>query len=123
MWLINCLRLDHNTISNFRKDNPKAIKKVFRITVQIAKHIDLIGGTLFAGDSTKFRGTPDLNVRSGEPADNGTKPDHVKHARHTLNVPDQKMGVSSQDKIGSLSAMIFWTLDLDLNFLRLPETA
>ena len=55
MWLINCLKPDHNTISNFRKDNPKAIKKVFRITVQIANHFDLIGGTLIAGDSTKFR--------------------------------------------------------------------
>src|SRR5665647_3020612 len=55
MWLINCLKPDHNTISNFRKDNPKAIKKVFRVTVQIAKHFDLIGGTLIAGDSTKFR--------------------------------------------------------------------
>jgi transposase len=55
MWLINCLRPDHNTISNFRRDNPKAIKKVFRITVQIAKHFDLIGGKLVAGDSTKMR--------------------------------------------------------------------
>ena len=55
MWLINCLRPDHNTISNFRRDNPKAIKKVFRVTVQIAKHFDLIGGKLVAGDSTKLR--------------------------------------------------------------------
>ncbi len=46
---------DHNTISNFRKDNPKAIKKVFRATVNIAKHFNLIGGTLIAGDSTKLR--------------------------------------------------------------------
>jgi hypothetical protein len=36
-------------------DNPKAINKVFRATVQIAKHFDLIGGKLIAGDSTKFR--------------------------------------------------------------------
>jgi transposase len=55
MWLINCLKPDHNTIANFRKDNPKAIKKVFRATVQIAKHFDLIGGKLIAGDSTKLR--------------------------------------------------------------------
>jgi transposase len=55
MWLINSLRPDHNTIANFRKDNEKAIKKVFRATVQIAKHFDLIGGKLVAGDSTKFR--------------------------------------------------------------------
>ena len=55
MWLLKCLQPDHNTISNFRRDNPKAIKKVFRATVQIAKHFNLIGGKLIAGDSTKFR--------------------------------------------------------------------
>jgi transposase len=55
MWLLNGLKPDHNTISNFRRDNPKAIKKVFRATVQIAKHFDLIGGKLIAGDSTKLR--------------------------------------------------------------------
>jgi transposase len=33
MWLLKGLVPDHNTISNFRKDNPKAIKKVFRATL------------------------------------------------------------------------------------------
>lgn len=55
MWLLKSLQPDHNTISNFRRDNPKAIKKVFRATVQIAKHFNLIGAKLIAGDSTKFR--------------------------------------------------------------------
>jgi transposase len=55
MWLLKGLRPDHNTISNFRRDNEKAIKKVFRTTVQIARHFDLIGGKLIAGDSTKLR--------------------------------------------------------------------
>ena len=55
MWLLKGLKPDHNTISNFRRDNPKAIKKVFRATVKIAKHFDLIGGKLIAGDSTKLR--------------------------------------------------------------------
>ena len=55
MWLLKSLQPDHNTISNFRRDNPKAIKKVFRETVKIAKHFNLIGGTLIAGDSTKLR--------------------------------------------------------------------
>lgn len=55
MWLLKCLQPDHNTISNFRRDNPKAINKVFRATVQIAKNFDLIGGKLIAGDSSKFR--------------------------------------------------------------------
>lgn len=55
MWLLKNLRPDHNTISNFRRDNPKAIKRVFHQTVKIARHFNLIGGTLIAGDSTKFR--------------------------------------------------------------------
>ena len=38
IWLIKGLVPDHNTISNFRRDNPKAIKKVFRATVNIAKN-------------------------------------------------------------------------------------
>ncbi|SKB54065.1 Transposase [Salegentibacter salinarum] len=33
MWLMEQLSPDHNTIANFRKDNPDAIKRVFRATV------------------------------------------------------------------------------------------
>lgn len=55
IWLMRGLVPDHNTISNFRRDNPAAIKKVFRATVQMAKHFELIGGILIAGDSTKLR--------------------------------------------------------------------
>lgn len=55
IWLLKGLVPDHNTISNFRRDNPTAIKKVFRATVKMAKHFNLIGGTLIAGDSTKLR--------------------------------------------------------------------
>ena len=55
MWLLKGLAPDHNTIANFRKDNPKAIRKVFQATVALAKHFELIGGKLLAGDSTKLR--------------------------------------------------------------------
>lgn len=55
MWLLHRLTPDHNTISNFRRDNTKAINKVFRETVRISKHFNLIGGKLLAGDSSKFR--------------------------------------------------------------------
>jgi transposase len=75
MWLINSLSPDHNAIPNFRRDNGKAIKKVFRQTVRIAKHFELIGGGLLAGaaqnsvpktarrtTSTKRRSTVTLNT-------------------------------------------------------------
>jgi len=55
MWLMKQLVPDHNTIANFRRDNEKAIRKVFRHTVSIASHFNLIGGKLLAGDSTKLR--------------------------------------------------------------------
>lgn len=55
MWLVKGLVPDHNTISNFRKDNSKAIRKVFQATVSLAKNFELIGGQLLAGDSTKLR--------------------------------------------------------------------
>ncbi|QQS30054.1 MAG: transposase [Sphingobacteriales bacterium] len=55
MWLMKELTPDHNTISNFRRDNEKAIRKVFKFTVSVAKQFDLIGGKLIAGDGTKLR--------------------------------------------------------------------
>ncbi|MBK7525984.1 MAG: transposase [Sphingobacteriales bacterium] len=48
MWLLQQLAPDHNTIANFRKDNQKAIREVFRHTVRIAKQFQLIGGKLIA---------------------------------------------------------------------------
>jgi transposase len=55
MWLLKMLVPDHNTISNFRRDNDKAIKRVFMATVSLATYFGLIGGKLLAGDSTKLR--------------------------------------------------------------------
>jgi len=55
MWLVKNLSPDHNTISNFRRNTSKSIKKVFRATVSMEKHFDLIGEKLLAGNSTKLR--------------------------------------------------------------------
>lgn len=55
MWLLKGLQPDHNTISNFRRDNGQAIRQVFMKTVGIAKKHDLIGGRILAGDSVKLR--------------------------------------------------------------------
>src|SRR5690625_5239475 len=55
MWLMGKLAPDHNTISNFRRNNPEGIKKVFRATVELAKNFELIGGKLLAGDGSVLR--------------------------------------------------------------------
>ena len=55
MWLMKGLVPDHNTIANFRKDNPKAIARIIRITVNLASNFEIIDGRLVAGDDTKLR--------------------------------------------------------------------
>ena len=54
-WLLNELIPDHNTIANFRRDNAKAIKMVFRKMVTMCKRLELIGGKVIATDGTKLR--------------------------------------------------------------------
>jgi len=55
MWLINEQRPHYKTIGNFRKDNPKAFKGVFRYFVALLKDWKLIDGKTIAIDSFKIR--------------------------------------------------------------------
>jgi len=53
-WLIQKLQPDHKTISNFRQDNKKLIKQVFKKFTVICKNLELFGGELIAVDGSKF---------------------------------------------------------------------
>jgi transposase len=53
-WLIQKLQPDHKTISNFRRDNKKVIKQVFKEFTVICKNLELFGGELIAIDGSKF---------------------------------------------------------------------
>jgi len=55
MWLLEKLTPDDKTISNFRKDNAKALKKVFRQFSLWCNEQDLYGRELTAVDGSKFR--------------------------------------------------------------------
>ena len=55
MWLMNDLKPDDKTISNFRKDNAKALRETFRTFNLMCRELDLYGGEVTATDSTKFR--------------------------------------------------------------------
>jgi transposase len=54
MWLLGKLRPDFKTIADFRKNNVKALKKVFREFVLLCKSMDLFGCELIAIDGSKF---------------------------------------------------------------------
>lgn len=94
MWLMKGLQPDHNTISNFRRDNPKAIKKVFRATVEIAKNFELIGGKLIAGDSTKLRAQNskknNFNKKKIER--------HLAYIENKLEEYDKQLQIADNDK-------------------------
>jgi len=55
MWLIRKLRPDFKTIADFRKENTKALKRIFREFFVICKKLELFGGELLAVDGSKFR--------------------------------------------------------------------
>jgi len=55
MWLLRKLRPDFKTITDFRKDNRKVFKGVFRQFVWLCKGLGLVGGELVAVDGSKFK--------------------------------------------------------------------
>lgn len=55
MWLMEGLEPDDKTISNFRRDNAKALRETFRVFVRMLRELELYGGGVEATDSTKFR--------------------------------------------------------------------
>lgn len=56
IWLIKGARPGYKTIANFRKDNLKALKKVFRIFNRFLLEEDLLDKEVVAIDGSKFQG-------------------------------------------------------------------
>lgn len=54
-WLLQGLCPNYHSISDFRKDNPAALKKLFKLFVSFLKNADLIAGEIIAIDGTKSR--------------------------------------------------------------------
>lgn len=55
IWLLKCIRPDDKTISDFRKNNGDALKKVFKQFVALCKEWNLFGMEVVAVDGSKFR--------------------------------------------------------------------
>ena len=61
MWLTEGLKPTYKTIADFRKNNPKALKEVFRGFVLLCKNIDLLEGTVVAVDGAFLRANASKN--------------------------------------------------------------
>jgi hypothetical protein len=66
MWLVNEQRPNFKTLANFRKDNSKAFKSVFRYFVAMLKDWNLIDGKTIAIDSFKLRAQNSLKNNFNE---------------------------------------------------------
>jgi len=55
MWLLGKLTPDHKTIADFRKDNRRAFKEVFKAFCLLCRELDLFGAELIAIDGSKFK--------------------------------------------------------------------
>lgn len=54
-WLLEDIRRNYHSIADFRKENPKALKELFKLFVSFLKDIDLIAEETIAIDGTKSR--------------------------------------------------------------------
>ncbi|WP_369753638.1 IS1182 family transposase [Flavobacterium sp. WC2409] len=54
-WLLENIRPNYHSITDFRKNNPLALKNTFKLFVSFLKDSDLIGGETIAIDGTKSR--------------------------------------------------------------------
>jgi len=54
-WLINQLTPAYHTIADFRKDNPAALKKAFKVFIAFLRGENVFGGEVVALDGTKLR--------------------------------------------------------------------
>ena len=55
IWLLRHLKPDFKTIVDFRRDNRKAFRSVFRQFVLLCKQLDLFGRELLAVDGTRIK--------------------------------------------------------------------
>jgi transposase len=56
IWLLQNLHPCYKTIANFRKDNPTALKAVYKDFLLVCRELDLFGGTLVGIDSMFLEG-------------------------------------------------------------------
>lgn len=65
-WLTSDVSPDHKTISDFRKDNPELVDKLFKYLIIKFKEQGLVTGKSIAVDGTKVKGnaSKDLNIET-----------------------------------------------------------
>ena len=114
-YLLNMLKPDFRTIADFRKDNRKALKAVFRDFVKACAELQLLGKKSFAVDGTKIR------------ASNGKKrsftPQILEKKLDYLREQEQKIEeyLSHMDRADEEEKQHVRILELDIRPQDMPE--
>ena len=114
-YLLNMLKPDFRTIADFRKDNRKALKAVFRDFVKACAELHLLGKKSFAVDGTKIR------------ASNGKKrsftPQILEKKLDYLREQEQKIEeyLSHMDRADEEEKQHVRILELDIRPQDMPE--
>jgi transposase len=67
IWLLRHLKPDFKTIADFRRDNRKAFRAVFRQFTLLCRELDLFGRELLAVDGTRIRRSTTRTATSPAP--------------------------------------------------------
>lgn len=62
MWLINNLKPHHKTISEFRRNNKKAIQKAFNQLSRLCFEVGIVGKNIVAVDGNIFRASRAVRI-------------------------------------------------------------
>lgn len=81
IWLAGGLKPDHKTISNFRKDNKKALKDILKQCARLCVKIGLIEGNTLFTDGSKFR----ANAGKSQSKSIDTWKKHQKYVERRIN--------------------------------------
>ena len=131
MWLTGRLTPDFKTITNFRKDNGKAIRKVCREFVVVCRKLDLLSRTLVAIDGSKFKAdnNRDRNLKPSKVARRVKEIEgSIERYMARLDKADQKepevceiQTKNLTEKIESLKETLEGIRQLEAQMLETPE--
>ena len=109
MWLMRKLRPDFKTIADFRKENRKSFKGVFRNFVLLCKRMGLVGGEVVAVDGSKFKavnsGGKNFSERKLEERVKGIEK-KVERYLNEMDRADQREGSTEEITAGELKEKI-----------------
>ena len=114
-YLLNMLKPDFRTIADFRKDNRKALKEVFRDFVKACAELHLLGKKSFAVDGTKIRAS-NGKKRSFTPQILEKKLDYLREQEQKIEEYLEKM--DQEDEAEQKHVRI---LELDIRPQDMPE--